>query len=169
MTAEQFHGETSDVFRNLYWSAESPQSTDTILRNRLALLRNFGIAARCRAMFSEEVITTAVLCEHIGKTYELDHLEAYSCRNGQRLLVCSNYNHKAPPWMLMAEHPPVYTESTTTWVRTFRNAQEAQIVLRAFDALAWCFDRRPLQFMRSGGNDIIATALRELMLEEATA
>ena len=169
MVAEEFHKETGGVFRDLYWSAESPCSTDTVLRNRMALVQNFDIAARCRAMFSEEILTTALLCERIGRAYELDHLEAYSCHNGQRLLVCSNYNHKAPPWLLMAEHPPIYSESTTTWVRTFRDAQEAQIVLRAFDALAWCFDRRPLQFMRSGGDDIIATALRELMLEEAAA
>jgi hypothetical protein len=48
-------------------------------------------------------------------------------------------------------------------VRTFKTWTDAADIAAAHQAMAWCFDRRPLEFMRKE-IDAIELALRELQV-----
>jgi len=158
MTAEQFHGETGGVFRDIYWNAADHLVDDDILRNRVALVRDFAINKRVK-MYGPLPINDH--CANLRTSYEHDHWECYATDGGGRLWVVSNYNSKPAPWLLMAEYPPIYNRRCTSWVRTFASAKDMRAVMAAFEPLAWCFDRRPLELMRKE-IDAIELALREL-------
>jgi hypothetical protein len=158
--SNNFHKQTGDLFRSGYWSADT--ASPEILKNRAALIRDFAVTSIWSLGGAALLLPHgSVHCPSLGTVYEIDHLETYKCESNEVLLVVSNYNHKAPPWLLMAEYPAVHHPSATTYVRTYRSGEDARQIVKCFDALWWCFGRRPLEHMRRQ-QDALDGALHDL-------
>lgn len=71
-------------------------------------------------------------------TLATDHPRLFKLKNGDLLLVCSNYRDNAPGLLKshgFTEYDPIYTSETTTFIKRFKNRRELNRELIQIDEL----------------------------------